>query len=99
MSVSLMSRSCRSSSDAAGRTRLRAGVGLGTAAVVLLAGCGGGGGGGGDEPEAGGAVSFEEAEQATIQIQAVGTFEEPGRARSRRPAAGPASSSTPAAWP
>ncbi|WP_155855249.1 S1C family serine protease [Actinotalea ferrariae] len=81
MSVSLMSRSCRSSSDAAGRTRLRAGVGLGTAAVVLLAGCGGGGGGdggGGDEPEAGGAVSFEEAEQATIQIQAVGTFEEPG---------------------
>jgi serine protease Do len=46
----------------------------GSAALALgLAGCGGGGSAGGGSP-----VGFDGAESATIQIEAVGTFVEPG---------------------
>jgi serine protease Do len=42
-------------------------------ACLVLAGCTGGG-----QAAAAGGVAFDEAESATIQIEAVGTFEEPG---------------------
>ncbi len=79
--MSTSRRSIPGTSHGPSRRNVRALVTAGVAVATLtLAACGGGGGGGGGSTSTGAAsnaVGFDEAESATVKIEALGTFVDP----------------------